>query len=163
MNIQYMSNHITLEQIIHKRIPPYCWDITGYTGGLITIFYYNKIGLIIYSCIFGLYLFLNILFDYCCVSFEYSNSNMPNYKNIGIYNLFITNKMYILQNIKNSLPFDTINIIDNSKLKIELSIYIGERYFIKKLLLFIYYFGITSKNYTILNYNNFKDNTIHFV
>ena len=71
--------------------------------------------------------------------------------------------MYILQNIKNSLPFDTINIIDNSKLKIELSIYIGERYFIKKLLLFIYYFGITPKNYTILNYNNFKDNIIHFV
>jgi hypothetical protein len=163
MNIQYMSNHITLEQIIHKRIPPYCWDITGYTGGLITIFYYNKIGIIIYSCIFGLYLCLNILFDYYSVSFEYSNNNMPNYKNIGNYNLFITNKMYILQNINNSLPFDTINIIDNSKLKIELSIYIEDNWFIKKLLLCIYYCGITQKNYTSLHYNNFKDNTIYFV
>ena len=163
MHIQYTSNHITLEQIIHKRVPPYIWDIFGYTGGLITIFYYNKIGIIVYSCIFGIYILLNILFDYCCVSFEYSNNNMPNYKNIGNYNLFITNKKYILQNIDNSLPFDTINIIDNSKLKIELSIYIGERYFIQKLLLCIYYCGITQKNYTSLDYNNFKDNIIYFV
>ena len=162
MNNQDNSN-ITLEQIIYKRIPPYTWDIFGYTGGLITIFYYNKIGIIVYSCIFGIYILLNIFFDLFCVSFEYSNNNMPNYKNIGNYNLFITNKKYILQNINNSLPFDSINIIDNSKLKIELSIYIGENKYIQKSLLYIYYCGITQKNYTSLDYNNFKDNTIHFV
>ena len=157
------NSNITLEEIIYKRIPPYTWDIFGYTGGLITIFYYNKIGIIVYSCIFGIYILLNILFDYYCVSFEYSNKLMPNYKNIGNYNLFITNKKYILQNINNSLPFDSINIIDNSKLKIELSIYIGENKYIQKSLLYIYYCGITQKNYTSLDYNNFKDNTIHFV
>jgi hypothetical protein len=62
---------------------------------------------------------LNMVFDIYSVSIEYSNNAMPNYKNIGNYNFYITNKKYILQNKNNSLPFDKINIIDNSKLKIK--------------------------------------------
>jgi hypothetical protein len=159
-----ISNNIELNQIIHKRIPPYLWDIIGYFGGLIAIFYYDKNGIIIYSCSFVFYGLLNILFDVCSVSFDYSNSIMPNYNNIKpLYNFYISNKKYILQNINTSNPFDEINMIDNSKLKIELTIYVGENKFIKKILFVIYLLGITKKNYTIEDYNNFKNNTIYFV
>jgi hypothetical protein len=88
---------------------------------------------------------------------------MPTYTEIGIYNFYITNKKYILQNINKSKTYDKINMIDDSKLKIELSIYVGESCFIKYALFLIYVFGITKKNYTIKDYNNFKDTIIHYV
>jgi len=88
---------------------------------------------------------------------------MPNYKSIGRHNFYITNKKYILQNINNSKPFDKINMIDDSKLKIELSIYVGENYVVKYFLFFIYLSGITKKNYTIKDYNDYKDTIIYYV
>ena len=163
MSIQIIPNNIKLQNIIYPRLPPYLWDIVGYGGGLVAIFYYHKIGIIIYSCTFVLYGLFNIFFDLCCVSFEYSNSIMPNYKDIGNYNLYITNKKYLLQNINKSKPFDTINMVDDSKLKIELSIYVGECYIVKYFLFFIYLFGITKKNYTIKDYNDYKDTICYFV
>ena len=92
------SNVIHLRNILSPRMPPYLWDIVGYCGGLITIFHYNKIGIIIYSCAFVFYGLLNVLFDIFSVSFEYSNNQMPNYNNIGNYNFYITNKKYVFQN-----------------------------------------------------------------
>ena len=163
MKLQTISNNIELQQILSPRLPPYLWDIVGYCGGLITIFYYNKIGIISYFCAFIFYGLLNVLFDIFSVSFEYSNNIMPNYKNIGNYNIYITNKKYILQNKNNSIPFDKINMVDNSKLKLELSIYVGESYFIKNILYYIYLLGITKKNYTKEDYNRFKDTMFHYV
>lgn len=158
------SNNTELHEIIYKRVPPYFWDIIGYGGGLIAIFYNGQVGIIVYSCSFVLYGLLNIIFDICSVSFEYSNSTMPSYKDIDNYDNFtITNKKYILQSVNKSLPFETINMEDNSKLKIELSIYVGGKSAIKYFLFFIYLLGITKKNYTIKDYNDFKDTTIRFV
>jgi hypothetical protein len=152
-----ISNNIELQKILSPRLPPYLWDIIGYGGGLVAIFYYDKSGIIIYSCSFVFYGILNMVFDICSVSFEYSNDMMPSYKEIGYYNLYITNKKYILQDINKSIPFDKVNIVDNSKLKIELSVYAGESCIVKYALLFIYLFGITKKNYTMNEYNDFKN------
>ena len=163
MTTHIIHNNIELQEIIYPRLPPYIWDIIGYGGGLVAIFYYDKIGIIVYSCSFVLYGMLNMIFDILSVSFEYSNNIMPNYKDIGQYNLYITNKKYLLQNINNLKQFDTINMIDDSKLKIELSVYVGKHSFVKYFLLIIYLFGITKKNYTIIDYNNFKDTIIYFV
>jgi hypothetical protein len=88
---------------------------------------------------------------------------MPNYKGVGIYNFYITNKKYILQNKNKTISLDKINMIDDSKLKIELSIYVGENSFIKYALFLIYVFGITKKNYTINDYTTFKDTIIRYV
>jgi hypothetical protein len=163
MTTYIIPNNIELHKIIYPRLSPYIWDIIGYGGGLVAIFYYDKIGIIIYSCSFVLYSLLNIFFDICVVSFDYSNNVMPNYKNIGKCNFYITNKKYILQNINKSKTYDTINMIDDSKLKIELSIYVGENSFIKYALFLIYVFGITKKNYTINDYTTFKDTICYFV
>jgi len=152
-----------LQTILTKRCPPYLWDIAGYAGGLIALFYYNKVGLIIYSCSFVLYELLNIFFNVFSVSFEYSNNKMPNYNNIKNYKFYIVDKKYILQNKNNSIPFDKINMVDDSKLKIELSIYVGKSCFIKNMLYYIYLSGITKKNYTKEDYNKFKDTIIHYV
>ena len=163
MTTHIIPNNIELNKIIYPRLPPYIWDIVGYGGGLVAIFYYNKIGIIVYSCSFVLYSLLNMIFDIFSVSFEYSNNIMPNYKDIGKYNFYITNKKYILQNINKSKPFDKINMIDDSKLKIELSIYVGQYYVVKYFLFFIYLSGITKKNYTIKDYNDYKDTNCYFV
>jgi hypothetical protein len=161
MTTHFSPNNIKLQDIIYPRVCPYIWDIVGYGGGLVAIFYYNKIGIIVYSCSFVLYGLLNIIFDICVVSFEYSNNVMPNYKSIGIYyNLYITNKKYILQNKNKLINYD---MADESKLKIELSIYVGEYYVVKYFLFFIYLSGITKKNYTIKDYNNYKDTICYFV
>jgi hypothetical protein len=101
-----------------------------------------------------------MLFDICSVSFDYSNNIMPNYKDIGKYNLYITNKKYILQNKDKLINYE---MVDESKLKIELSIYIGEYYVVKYLLFVIYFVGITKKNYTTTDYNMFKDTVCYFV
>lgn len=159
----YILNNIELKDILYIRLPPYVWDIIGYGGGLVVIFYYDKIGIITYSFSFVLYGLLNIIFDIFSVSFEYSNNTMPNYNNIGKYNYYITNKKYILQNKNNSKPFDKINMVDDSRLKIELSIYVGEYFAIKYLLFIIYLFGITKKNYTIKDFNDYKDTICYFV
>jgi len=156
-------NNIELENIISPRLPPYIWDIIGYGGGLIAIFYYDKTGIIIYSCSFVFYGILNMLFDIFSVSFEYSNNMMPSYKEIGYYNLYITNKKYILQDINKAIPFNKADIVDNSKLKIELSIYAGENCIVKYLLFFIYLSGITKKNYTMVENNEFKNKICYFV
>jgi hypothetical protein len=152
-----ISNNIELRKILSPRIPPYLWDIIGYGGGLVAIFYYDKTGIIIYSCSFVFYGLLNMLFDICSVSFEYSNDMMPSYKEIGYYNLYITNKKYILQDINKAIPFNKADIVDNSKLKVELSIYAGENCIVKYTLLFIYLLGITKKNYTMIEYHDFKN------
>ncbi len=158
-----MNSRIKLKDIVYPRLSPYVWDFLGYGGGFIVIFYYNKIWVLIYYSLFILYGILNIFFDLFTVSFDYSNNNMPNYKEIGDYNFYITNKKYLLQNTDISLPFEKINMIDNSKLKIELSIYVGENYYIKHSLLVIYLLGITKRNYTIIDYNNLKDTIIHYL
>jgi hypothetical protein len=163
MTTYAIPNNIELNNIIYPRLSPYIWDIVGYCGGLVVIFYYNKIGIIAYSCLFVFYGALNIFFDICTVSFEYSNNIMPNYKSIGNYNFYITNKKYILQNINKSKPFDIINMIDDSKLKIDLSIYVGEHCAVKYILFLIYLCGITKKNYTIKDYNEYKDTIYCFV
>lgn len=163
MTTYIIPTNIELNKIIYPRFPPYIWDIIWYSGGLVSIFYYDKIGIIIYSCSFVLYGLLNMFFDICVVSFEYSNNIMPNYKSIGNYNFYITNKKYILQNINKKNQFDKINMVDDSKLKIELSIYVGKYSMIKYMLFVIYLFGITKKNYTIKEYNNFKDTICYFV
>ena len=163
MTSHIIANNIELKKIIYPRLSPYIWDIIGYGGGLVAIFYYDNFGIIIYSCFFVLYGLLNMFFDIYSVSFEYSNDTMPNYKNIGNYNFYITNKKYILQNKNISIPFDNINIIDNSKFEIELNIYVGDYNFIKYTLFIIYLFGITKRNYTINNNNDFKCTTINFL
>jgi hypothetical protein len=160
MTSYIIPNNIELHKIIYPRLSPYIWDIIGYGGGLVAIFYYDKIGIIIYSFSFVLYGLLNIFFDICVVSFDYSNNVMPNYKNIGKYNFYITNKKYILQNKDKLINYE---MVDENKLKIELSIYAGEYSFIKYALFLIYVFGITKKNYTIKDYNTFKDTIIRYV
>lgn len=160
MTSYIIPNNIELHKIIYPRLSPYIWDIIGYGGGLVAIFYYDKIGIIIYSSSFVLYGLLNIFFDICVVSFDYSNHVMPNYKNIGKYNFYITNKKYILQNKDKLINYE---MIDENKLKIELSIYVGEYSFIKYALFLIYVFGITKKNYTIKDYNTFNDTIIRYV
>ena len=160
MTTYIIPNNIELYKIIYPRLSPYIWDIIGYGGGLVAIFYYDKIGIIIYSCSFVLYGLLNIFFDISVVSFDYSNNVMPNYKNIGKYNFYITNKKYILQNKDKLINYE---MVDENKLKIELSIYVGEYSFIKYVLFLIYVFGITKKNYTIKDYNTFKDTIIRYV
>ena len=163
MTIHTISNNIKLCDIIHPRIPPFIWDIVGYGGGLGTIFYYDKIGIIVFSGSFFMYGLLNMVFDMFSVSFEYSNIMMPNYKDLGNYKLYITNKKYLLQNTNKSNLFSPINMIDDSKLRIELSIYVGDYRIIKYLLFAIYLLGITKKNYTIRDYNIFKDTTVHYI
>ncbi len=162
MTTRSIPNNIELNKIIHPRLCPYVWDVIGYSGGLVAIFYYNRTGIIVYACSFVLYGLLNAFFDICVVSFEYSNNIMPNYKSIGKYNFYITNKKYSLQNINKSKPFDKINMEDDSKLKIELSIYLGKYCLIKYFLFVIYFFGITKKNYTIKDYNEYKDTICYF-
>lgn len=65
---------------------------------------------------------------------------MPNYKNIGNYKFYIVDKKYILQNKNNSIPFDKINMVDDSKLKIEISIYVGEKNILYKVCYIIFIF-----------------------
>jgi len=60
MTTYAIPNNIELNNIIYPRLSPYIWDIVGYCGGLVVIFYYNKIGIIAYSCLFVFYGALNI-------------------------------------------------------------------------------------------------------
>ena len=153
-----LNNNIKLQNIIQSRVPPFVWDIIGYCGGLFVIIYYNKNFLIGYSCFFILYGLLNIIFDFFSVSFEFSNISMPNFKNICEYNFYITNKKYILQSKSSSSnPFEHGTTIDDSRIKIDISIYVGDYVCIKYFLMVIYLLGITKQNYTIMNYNDFKD------
>jgi hypothetical protein len=155
---------MSIESIIYPRCSPYIWDIIGYIGGVTAIFYYDKNGILAFSCSFVLYGLLNMFFDSYTVSFDYSNNNMPNYKQISNFqNFYIYNKKYILQNKNNSIPFDKIIMIDDSKIKLELNIYVGDYTVIKYILLVIYLTGITKKNYTMNGYNTFNDTKIHFV
>ncbi len=151
-----------LQKFICPRFPPYIWDFIGYGGGLLTIFYYDNF-FYLFSFFFVIYGLLNMFFDFFSVSFDYSNNKMPNYKNIGNYNYYITNKKYVLENKEIFNSINKSNTIDDSKLKIELSIYVGEKCLIKYILFFIYLSGITKKNYAMNNYNDFKDNRIRFV
>jgi hypothetical protein len=41
-NNRMTSNNIELQNIIYPRISPYTWDMIGYIGGLVALFYYNK-------------------------------------------------------------------------------------------------------------------------
>jgi hypothetical protein len=162
MTTQTYIKNIELNTFIYPRFSPYIWDIIGCIGAIITFFNYNNNKIKIYACVLIFYIILNVIFELCSVSFEYSNSSMPNYKEIGIYNFFITNKKYVLQS-KNLSNMADLNMADNSRLKIELSIYVGNFIWIKYLLFLIYLFGITKKNYTINDYNDFKDTIIFFV
>ena len=67
MTIHTIPNNIELNKIIYPRIPPYLWDTVGYGGGLVAVFNYDKIGIIVYSCAFVLYGLFNIFFDLSCV------------------------------------------------------------------------------------------------
>jgi hypothetical protein len=103
-----------LKDIICPRLTPYLWDILGYIGGLTTV-YYNDINgiIVIYSSVFVFYGLLNMFFEFFTVSFDIGNGKdnckckckdidndnkddiiMPNYKNIGNYIFYITNKKY---------------------------------------------------------------------
>lgn len=153
----------SITSIIYPRCSPYIWDITGYFGGITAIFYYNKFGILVFSSSFVLYGLLNMFFDSYTVSFDYTNKSMPNYKELTNHNhIYINNKKYILQNKNNSIPFDKIIMVDDSRIKLELNIYVGDNTIMKYMLLIIYMSGITKKNYTMKSYNEFRD-TIHFV
>lgn len=156
---------IKIEELLPPRIPPFVWNIIGYITGLVVIFYHNNFNIIIFSFVLALYGLLNILFDIFTVSFEYTNNDMPNYNKMNVYSkLYISNKKYILQN-KNSnyMPFETTNIIDDSKLLLELSIYAGNNPYINNLLFYIYILGITNKNYTRKESSYFKDNLCSYL
>ena len=106
---------------------------------------------------------LNMLFDFYSVSLDYTNRLMPNYKNIGIYSFYITNKKYALNSRNISKPLESSNMVDDSKLNIELTMYVGDYNLIKYTLFVIYILGITKKNYTLNDFNTFKCNEIFFV
>lgn len=162
-----------LKDFIQPRLPPYLWDIVGYGGGLTLIFlndFHNNSAYLAYSSVFVLYGLLNIAFDYLTVSFEYSNESMPEYKNIGKYNFYITNKKYKLQIKKepnvNGNNLDEVlqcKILNESKLKFELSVYLGENNVIKKLLFYTYLFGITKKNFVTNHLTYFIEDEFTFV
>jgi len=162
-NNRMTSNNIELQNIIYPRISPYTWDMIGYIGGLVALFYYNKTGIIIFFSLFILYGMLNMLFDFYSVSLDYTNRLMPNYKNIGIYSFYITNKKYALNSRNISKPLESSNMVDDSKLNIELTMYVGDYNLIKYTLFVIYILGITKKNYTLNDFNTFKCNEIFFV
>jgi hypothetical protein len=154
---------IQLHHIINPRICPYLWDLVGYNGGLMCIYYYNTTIVIVYYSFFMLYGMMNIIFDYFTVSYDYTNNLMPSYNKLGIYNLYITNKKYILQDVDDIVDKNKRHILDNSKLRIELNMYVGRNRYIKYILFVIYLLGITKKNYTTLDYNSFKDTFVDLV
>jgi len=157
MSVNTDNDNPELKDILYPRLPPHFWDVIGYGGGLIAIFYYNKVGIISYSCSFVLYGLLNIIFDFFTVSFDYSNNKMPDYNNIGNYKYYITNKKYKIQ-ITEGITYESREYVSRniSRLIVELSIYVGENHLIKYFLFFIYLIGITKKNYTIREPNVFK-------
>jgi hypothetical protein len=137
-----MSTH-QLDDIIYNRVPYFIWDIIGYVGALVAIYYYNKLGIFITSCSYVSYSTLNSIFDILTITFDYSNETFPTHDemmtNNNISKLFIiTNKTYEFN--------DHIN---NSKLKMQLTIYPGNNNIIHQLLSLIYRLGITKKNYVI--------------
>jgi hypothetical protein len=151
-NVNTNMKDIKFEELLKPRIPPNIWDVIGYGGGLTTIFYYNKLGIIFYSCFFVVYGLLNIMFDYFTVAFEFTNSSFPTYQNIGNYNWFIPSKKYKLDN--------GVMNVDESRLMIEISLYLGENHTINNTLNIIYLLGITKKNYTNVDIRNFKSNIL---
>jgi hypothetical protein len=44
-----MNSNIELKTIIHKKCPPFIWDINGYIGGIYSVYQYNYIKILIYS------------------------------------------------------------------------------------------------------------------
>jgi hypothetical protein len=127
-----------LDNIIIKRIPPYLWDMIGYICPFIIVINYNKQLIIIYSLLYVVYGFLNIIFELFTYTIEYSPIN----KEIGNYNIYLTNKKFKLNKYGE-------NELNNNKLIIDLNIYNGNSILIKNILLIIYSLGITKKNYTI--------------
>jgi len=161
-----MSDTVRFEDLLKPRIPPNVWDIIGYGGGLIAIFYYNKLGIIIYSCFFVLYGLLNIIFDYFTVAFEYTDDNFPTYDKLGNHKWFIPNKKYKLDHkFANDRKNSNLgySIIDNSKILVEFSIYNDKSQWIKNMLFIIYFMGVTKKNYTLIDISNFNNNILYFV
>lgn len=159
-------NNNSILNVFTYRIPPFCWDIVSYIVAITAIFYHTTPYLIFYTTLIILYGLLNLFFDVNTVSFDFSNEKMPNYNEFGNNKYFITNPLYALQDInqsQNGVGQSEINMIDNSKLKLTISIYVGDNKMLKTLLYIIYFFGITKKNFTSVDKNNFKENVLHFV
>ncbi len=158
-----MNYNLYLNSIIHQRCPPFIWDIIGYVGGIYSIYQYNYITILIYSCLFTLYGILNIIFDTYTVSFECKNDKFPTYKNLGLYQYYIINKKYKLNSkeIGHELTNNRI-LLDNSNLVVELNIYVGDHLLLKQLLYLIYIVGITKKSYTLTDIDELKEKGIRF-
>ena len=151
-----------LKDIIEPRLPSHLWDIFGYAGGLLCLLYPNKLGILIYSCLFSLYGILNMIVEIYTISFDYTNDIMPTYNELGHYTYYITNKKYKLLSKQVVESLSKMYMIDNSRLVLEVNLYIGSKHEIKYLIYWVYKLGITKRNYTLKDYTNFKDNRMMF-
>jgi hypothetical protein len=163
MKIQLYLKDMKIQNILVPRIPPHLWDISGYIGGILCLLYFNSFQILIYSCIFILYELINIIVETYTVSFDYTNENMPTYNELNNYIFFITNKKYILLDNQVIESLTKMYMIDNSRLVLEVNVYVGNNYIIKYFIYYIYLLGITKRNYTMKDYEMFKYNKIRFI
>lgn len=162
MKIYPHSKDMKIQNIIIPRIPPYLWDISGYIGGILCLLYFNSFQMI-YSSVFIMYGIINIIVETYTVSFDYTNEYMPTYNELNYYIFFITNKKYILLTNQVMKDLTKIDMIDNSRLVLEVNVYVGNNYIIKYFIYYVYLLGITKRNYTMKDYEMFKYNKIRFV
>jgi hypothetical protein len=102
--------NIEIEKILKHRVPPFCWDLMGYSFGLFILIYNNFYIMVSYGLIFACYGLLNMLFDTYTVTIEFANDLLPNYDELGFYKWSIVNKKY---NLKDSEKKNTENKINN--------------------------------------------------
>jgi len=165
-------------ELITPRFNPYLWDIFGgILSPLIALvaFWFNHIDNIeflifitILTILGTIYIFGNIVFENCSTyTYEFESIKMPDFYKYHeltgrnwIYGLHIVNRKYYYEigsgNEKSSLfPFTPLSV-DKSHLKFELTMYFAlndeKAQMTRSCLYWIYWFGITKRNFTIKQY-----------
>jgi hypothetical protein len=161
-------NNLPIQDIITPRIPPCLWDIFICLGGLLSILYFNLYQNVIFYSVIMIYTISYILIEYnFIILFEYEIEYDISYFNeLGCYKLYITNftpDIYTTQEFVNNEKGFILNTFDCGKINIKVSLYVGDKIWIKYLIYWIYKLGITKRNYTMKSYEMFKDNRIMFV
>jgi hypothetical protein len=114
-------------------------------SGIVTIYIYDRTGFIVFTVMFVCFYLLNIIFDRNTVSFSYSytptKDEVPFYKQLMIYDKSVAlNQNLATKNFAEAI--DTSNVI------IGISVYVGDREWMRKLLWCIYFLGITPKSFS---------------
>lgn len=134
-----------LNDLFYYRVPYFIWDIMTYISSIYVVS--NKTGELYFLTVFSIYGLSNIFFDINTISLHYiSDWGKTHYK----YHIFLSNIQsdnIVIHNLPPILS-SVINNNNTDKFTVDIHFYEGGNKIIRNILLIIYLFGITRKNFT---------------